>query len=75
MKDFSLKEAARVWGGSILTIRNRWNVFMGMPLSDAIAAARKEMPTLKYFHAVFCRSNMLGDDPKAAQSVRLRNVV
>jgi hypothetical protein len=58
------------WGGSILTVRNRWNVFMGVPLFDAIKAARKEIPTLKRFHAVFCRSNMLGDDLLPSQEVK-----
>lgn len=50
------------WGGSILTIRNRWDVMMGVPLADAIKAARKEMPTLKNFHCIFCRSTMLPDN-------------
>ena len=49
------------WGGSILTIRNRWNVLFGVPLSDAIAAARKEMPSLRLFHCIFCRCTMLPD--------------
>jgi len=47
------------WGGSILTIRNRWNVLFGVPLNDAIKAARKEMPSLRNFHCVFCRCYML----------------
>jgi len=57
------------WGGSILTVRNRWNVFSGMPLSEAIKEAKKAMPTLRNFHCVFCRSYMMGDDPKAPQAV------
>jgi hypothetical protein len=48
-------------GGSILTIRNRWDVFAGIPLLDAIKAAKKEMPTLRDFHCIFCRSAMLPD--------------
>lgn len=50
------------WGGSILTIRNRWNVLVGVPLGTAIAAAQKEMPSLRVFHCVFCRSSMLATD-------------
>lgn len=65
-----LRELMADWGGSILTVRNRWNVFLGMPLSDAVKAATKEMPSLKTFHCIFCRSYMMGDDPKAAQGVR-----
>ncbi len=48
-------------GGSVLTIRNRWNVVFGIPLEDAIKAAKKEMPTLSDFHCIFCRSAMLPD--------------
>lgn len=49
------------WGGSILTIRNRWDVLTGVPLSEAIKAARKEMPSLRAFHCIFCRCTMLPD--------------
>lgn len=49
------------WGGSILTIRNRWNVFTGVPLSEAINAGRKEMPSLRAFHFIFCCFTMLPD--------------
>jgi len=49
-------------GGSVLTIRNRFDVVFGVKLSDALAAARKEMPTLREFYCIFCRANMLGDD-------------
>jgi len=47
------------WSGNILTIRNRWNVWVGVPLADAIKAARKEMPSLRIFHCIFCRCTML----------------
>lgn len=63
----------RARGGSVLTVRNRWHILFGVPLKDAIAAAKKAMPTLKDFHCVFCRSNMLGNDPKAAQDVRFKS--
>lgn len=66
----TLDELMADWGGSILTVRNRWNVFLGMPLKDAVDAALKEMPTLRFFHCIFCRSYMLGEDPLAAQSVK-----
>lgn len=66
----TLKELMADWGGSILTVRNRWNVFLGMPLKDAVNAALKEMPSLRVFHCIFCRSYMLGDDPLAPQSVK-----
>jgi hypothetical protein len=49
------------WGGSILTIRNRWDVFFGVPLSEAINSARKEMPSLRTFHCIFCRCTMMPD--------------
>ncbi|MBL0940408.1 MAG: hypothetical protein IBJ03_16055 [Gemmatimonadaceae bacterium] len=58
------------WGGSILTVRNRWNILFGIPLKTAISAARKEMPTLREFHCIFCRSYMMGEDKKAAQDVQ-----
>jgi hypothetical protein len=64
-----LQTLAEDWGGSILTIRNRWNVFLGVPLRDAIKAAQKHSPALKTFHCVFCRSYMLGEDSKPAQAV------
>ncbi|NNF17238.1 MAG: hypothetical protein HKN70_10880 [Gammaproteobacteria bacterium] len=47
------------WGGSILTIRNRWNILTGVPLRDAVRAAQKADPAIRVFHCVFCRSNML----------------
>lgn len=55
----SMEQLAAGQGGSVLTIRNRWNVLCGIPLLDAIKAAKKEMPTLRAFHAIFCRSAML----------------
>lgn len=60
------------WGGSILTIRNRWNVLLGVPLSRAIEAAKKESSSIRVFHCVFCRSYMLGEDKLEAQPVRYR---
>jgi len=44
---------------SLLSIRNRWDVGVGIPLSQAIRAARRAMPTLSTFHCCFCRSPML----------------
>ncbi|WP_198376968.1 putative adhesin [Roseomonas rubea] len=64
-----LAELMADWGGSILTVRNRWNVFLGMPLEEAVKAAKKDMPSLRTFHCIFCRSYMLGDDPLAPQAV------
>ena len=61
-----LEQAAKIWAGNILTIRNRWNVFTGVPLADAIKAAKKHMPTLKTFHAVFCRSDMMVENSPSA---------
>lgn len=66
----TLGELMADWGGSVLTVRNRWNVFLGMPLKDAVNAALKEMPSLRVFHCIFCRSYMLGKDPLAPQSVQ-----
>lgn len=48
-------------GASVLTIRNRWNVLMGVPLKDAVNAVVKAIPTLKVIHCLFCRSYMLPD--------------
>jgi hypothetical protein len=67
-----LEHLDRARGGSVLTIRNRWDVVFGIPLQDALKAAKKEMPTLREFYCLFCRSYMLGDDPKAAQNVQYR---
>lgn len=64
MQENILEQLERGRGGSILTIRNRWNVFMGVPLCDAIKAARKAIPSLRDFHCIFCRSYMMGKDPK-----------
>jgi hypothetical protein len=52
----------RVRGASVLTIRNRWDIVFGVPLSDALKAAKKAMPTLKEFHCLFCRCAMLPDN-------------
>lgn len=51
----------RMRGASVLTIRNRWNIVFGVPLSDALKAAKKAIPTLREFHCLFCRSSMLPD--------------
>lgn len=58
----TLLNLARNHGGSVLTVRNRFDVVFGVPLQDAIKAAKKEMPTLRVFYCLFCRSNMTGDD-------------
>jgi len=60
-------EATR--GANVLTIRNRWNVVMGVPLKDAITEAKKAYPAMREFHCLFCRSYMLGDDPLPSQEV------
>jgi hypothetical protein len=65
-----LKEIQDIQGGSVLTVRNRWNVINGIPLSEAIREARAEMPTLRVFHALFCRSYMEGKDPLEPVAVR-----
>ena len=74
------ERAGRAWeqlttmgpGGNCLTIRNRWNVMFGVPLADAIKAAKKEMPSLRDFHCIFCRSAMLPDNmvAKLGQTVK-----
>jgi hypothetical protein len=51
----------RLRGASILTIRNRWDIVFGVPLSDALKEAKKAMPALREFHCLFCRSAMLPD--------------
>lgn len=58
----TLLNLARNHGGSVLTVRNRFDVVTGVPLQDAIKAAKKEMPTLRVFYCLFCRSNMVGKD-------------
>ena len=52
----------RIRGGNILTIRNRWNILLGVTLKDAIDEARKAFPAMTDFHCLFCRSYMLGGD-------------
>jgi hypothetical protein len=66
------EELSNDWGGSVLTIRNRWNVFFGVPLQDALKAAKKAMPSLRNFHCIFCRSYMLGEDALPSQPVQYR---
>lgn len=68
----SMSEIDKTRSGSVLTIRNRWNVFMGVPLKEAITDARKAFPTLREFHCLFCRSYMLGDDELPSQRVTFR---
>lgn len=58
----TLQSLARNHGASVLTVRNRFDVVFGVPLEDAIKAAKKEMPTLRVFYCLFCRSNMMGKD-------------
>jgi hypothetical protein len=57
-----LIDLGRQYGGSVLTVRNRWDAKLGVSLSDAIDAARTEMPTIRNFFCLFCRANMLGED-------------
>ncbi|WP_237213835.1 putative adhesin [Falsiroseomonas oryziterrae] len=51
----------RLRGASILTIRNRWDIVFGVPLSDALKALRKEAPSIREVHCLFCRCAMLPD--------------
>jgi hypothetical protein len=51
----------RLRGASILTIRNRWDIVFGVPLSDALKALHKEMPSVREVHCLFCRCAMLPD--------------
>jgi hypothetical protein len=62
----------RLRGASVLTIRNRWDIVFGVPLSDALKAAKKAVPTLKEFHCLFCRCAMLPDNwrDKLGQTAR-----
>jgi hypothetical protein len=68
-----LRRACRRLGGSILTIRNRWNIFSGVALETAIEAALQAMPPLNVFPCSFSRSDLSGDDPLEAQRVQYRS--
>ena len=59
-------------GASVLTIRNRWNVLMGVTLSDAVKEVRKAIPTIGVIHCLFCRSYMLPDKVGNALGVTIR---
>ncbi|MBW6399862.1 hypothetical protein KPL78_18530 [Roseomonas sp. HJA6] len=41
---------------SLVTIRNRWDLWTGIPLETVIHEVRQVMPTLTTFHCTFCRS-------------------
>ena len=45
-------------GASVVTIRNRWDVFAGVPLADVIKGVRKAAPSISTFYCSFCRSDM-----------------
>ena len=68
----AMEQIEHTRGGSVLTVRNRWHTFLGVPLKDAIGAARKAYPALREFHCLFCRSYMLGDDPLPSQGVNFK---
>lgn len=61
MQKMYLEQLTNAPGASVLTIRNRWNVLMGVTLKDAVKAVRKAIPTIRVFHCLFCRSYMLPD--------------
>jgi hypothetical protein len=44
---------------SLLAIRNRWDLYAGVTLEDAIKGARRAMPSLATFHCCFCRTPAL----------------
>lgn len=72
-QEITMESLMENWGGSIVTIRNRWNVFLGVPLATVISEVKKHSPAIRVFHCVFCRSYMLGEDKLEAQGVRYRN--
>jgi Putative adhesin Stv domain len=59
LQDLYLEQLTNAPGASVLTIRNRWNVLMGVTLSDAVKAVLKAVPTIGVIHCLFCRSYML----------------
>jgi Putative adhesin Stv domain len=67
-----LEQLSNAPGASVLTIRNRWNVLMGVTLSDAVKAVRKAIPTIGVIHCLFCRSYMLPDKIGNALGVTMR---
>jgi len=67
-----LEQLTNAPGASVLTIRNRWNVLMGVTLSDAVKAVRKAIPTIGVIHCLFCRSYMLPDKIGNALGVTMR---
>jgi len=44
---------------SVVTIRNRWDLVIGLRLSDVIAEVRHAVPTIKRFYCLFCRVNVI----------------
>lgn len=72
MQKLYLEQLTNAPGASVLTIRNRWNVLMGVTLSDAVKAVRKAVPTVGVFHCLFCRSYMLPDKVGNALGVTIR---
>jgi hypothetical protein len=42
---------------NVVTVRNRWDVVLGVPLSVVVSAVLKEMPTITCFYCAFCRAN------------------
>lgn len=46
---------AKTKSACVLTVRNRADMFMGVPLEHAVQQARRAMPSLTTFHCLFCR--------------------
>lgn len=58
----SVRERDKGLGGaSVVTIRNRWDLVVGLKLSDVVAAVRREIPTIRRFYCCFCRANVVSD--------------
>ncbi len=71
-QEITMESLMENWGGSIVTIRNRWNVFLGVPLATVISEVKNHSPAIRVFHCVFCRSYMLGEDKLEVQGVSYR---
>jgi hypothetical protein len=44
---------------NVVTVRNRWDVVLGVPLSVVVFAVLKEMPTITCFYCAFCRADQI----------------
>jgi hypothetical protein len=72
LRQLYLEQLTNAPGASVLTIRDRWNVLMGVTLADAVKAVRKAVPTIGVIHCLFCRSYMLPDKIGNALGVTMR---